>query len=572
MHRVRSGSVVALLSLVACGGAAASSSAKLAPKEPFTSREAMQQIAVAKPKPVPHRDVSVVKEWTVDPRDVASAVEPKLADLAGRDPGYVLTPELRCIARELARFVAEHKTSPDERLRRFISVACGSQGEGVEYRTWGTDAATSVTDDQIFASMRGKIDLPANAKGKPAGAWLARANGRVSLVLALGGRAQPDLVIEQADADGRVAVHGEVHGPVEQIFGLINQTDRGVSRCDADPNVALPKYALVCTMAPEDKVAWVEVESKAPGRVLLHSAGVGLARRDVNEPLVYTAARDPQPVAAAADVRKAVLEGVNAARKTAGYAPLALAPKQTAMNERVAVHYFSAELNGDQDTSDKVALGLLAGWDVGGTIRNGDFFSALATGSTDAAMWLDYALESPAGRFALLDPTARQIAVGAASPEDLGGVGAVVTTYAFFENANPAAEAKEVLGRLARTRTALGAGPTTPIAGLDGLAAQARLVGEGRAEPMDALERAMRHDSTRAGRSLRGWVIATHDLESITFPAELLAKGNTLVGVEVAHWKPEGSAWGAYAIFVVTPGATMQNVAMIDQRRAAPLF
>jgi hypothetical protein len=312
----------------------------------------------------------------------------------------------------------------------------------------------------------------------------------------------------------------------------------------------------VCSMAADDKSAWTEIALKQPGLVLTRVVFSGIVRRDPSAPLVFKATtRAPTPVTSPKEVRDAVLAGVNEARANAGIAPLALAPKETAVSERLAAHFLSSETTGDHEVSDKVALGLLAGWDVeGGVIRSGGFYAGFSPGSDDANRFVEHALESPGGRHALLDPHARQIAIGAAPPGEFGGVGAVVTTYSFFEGNDPAAEAKKVLAHLATLRAQQGLAPPSPIAGLEGLASQARLVGGGRAEPMAALDQALNLEVARYRHALRGWVVATNDLDRVPLPPELVVPANVAVGIEVAHWKPEGAAWGSYVVFLVAPG------------------
>jgi hypothetical protein len=72
------------------------------------------------------------------------------------------------------------------------------------------------------------------------------------------------------------------------------------------------------------------------------------------------------------------------------------------------------------------------------------------------------------------------------------------------------------------------------------------------------------------GRTLDGWALLTNDLDLVTFPPELLAPGPVAVGVEVTHFRPEGAAWGAYLIYLVTPGRSNIQSARLDARwRAA---
>ena len=65
---------------------------------------------------------------------VAQPFETRYAQVATKT-GVHLTyaKELRCVARELARFRLEHDAYPDERLKRFIIASCGLTTANVSY-------------------------------------------------------------------------------------------------------------------------------------------------------------------------------------------------------------------------------------------------------------------------------------------------------------------------------------------------------------------------------------------------------------------------------------------------------
>jgi hypothetical protein len=99
---------------------------------------------------------------------------------------------------------------------------------------------------------------------------------------------------------------------------------------------------------------------------------------------------------------------------------------------------------------------------------------------------------------------------------------------------------------------------------------QAKLVAAGSIDPMAALNEALGREASERGRSMRGWVAVTHDLDTIAVPPELLAAGNVQIGIDVAHWRPEGAAWGSYVVFFVTPGGMAGNVAVRPHRVRLP--
>lgn len=568
------------LSTVACGGAEneprtahGKKRAKAAAANPFPSRDSLSKLAQAPVAAAPARSVASVPEWKVEivPSDTpAPPVEARFAQAATKTGANVtFSAELRCVAREVGRFQAEHKASPDERLKRFMVAACGLTNPAVGTFGQEGDAPPEVTDEALITQWQQKLVIPEQLRGSAVGVWLSR-KGKRAVIMAAFAKPQADVVLVPTDAAGQVVVRGAAPAGTDAVIGLVNHGEHGVARCEQDAATPLPLFAFRCAMAEGDKTAWVEIAVRAQGRLLMRSYGLALARRDAAAPLQLSVVpRAPKPVTSAGDLRAAVLEGVNQARTSAKLTPLVLAPTQTATNDRLAPHFFEASFNSDREKGDVVGLGLLAGWDVEGTIRNGNLFSALLSGTSDANSWLDYALEMPMGRFTMLEASARQIAIGVAPPGGLGGLGAVVTTYDLFTSNDHRADATRVFNQMSRARTARGLPQPVMMQGMNVLGAQAKLVNAGTKDAEDALDAAMIAVRDRSHQSVRGWVLTTNDLDNVPFPPEVLAAGPLQVGIEVTHHKAEGAAWGSYVVFVVMPaGAGPNNTVQSPQIQA----
>ena len=547
-------SAVALLA--ACGGP------KLVAPNPFPSRAELEKIADSPAKPLPARHVASVQEWSVDAADAESIAERHFATLS--DGGELrFTRPLRCVARELARFNAEHGAPPDERVERFILGACGHSSTVASFVS-NTNVPENRSAEELLTASRGAMKLPPDLRGKNGGAWIARKDARVALVVvaANGAEALPQV----ADTTGKVIVRGMASRETEQVIGLVNQGAYGVARCEPDASVPLPQYALTCTLLPEDKWSWVEVVTRSSGRLLLKRAALTVIRRE--EASTLTLER-PHTAGGAlpADPNAAILEGLNRFRSTAQLTSLTPAPKQGVVNGKLAPHLFRAELEQDVKLSEELALGLLAGWEVDGTIRGGNYYASLLSGTKDATTWLSYALDSPLGRFTLLDPSARKIAIGRPELAGANAIGAVVTTYSLFESDDHRADAAYVLEKLGTLRATRGLPKPTALGALPTLAAEAKLVNAGSREPMEGLDRALQSETQRLGRSIRGWAILTNDLDVIPYPPELLAAGPLSLGVEVTHFRPEGAPWGAYLVYFIAPAlGTQGQVAMTRPR------
>jgi len=552
------------VALAGCGEAALHGNGPKRPKNktakatpnPFPTRDTLDKLARMPMQPQVTRNIAPAADWKVDASgaDVAPPIEARFAQVATK-AGAAITysKELRCAARELGRFQLEHDASPDERLKRFIIAACGLTTPSIATGEQKGDAPKEITDETIVLQWQSKLTIPEEYRGGGVGIWMGRKGKRV-VIFTTATRSQTDVVVSPSDTVGQIFVRGTAPAGSEMVLGLVNQGEHGVAHCEPDTTspLPLPLFALRCPMAEGDKTAWVEVASRAQGHVLLRSFGLALARRDPTAIPQYAGPpREPRPVTTAPELRAAVLEGVNRARASGKLAPVTMAPTQTSTNERLAPHFFQAALTSDQQKGDVVGLGLLAGWDVQGTIRNGNLFAALLSGTKDASSWLDYALEMPMGRYTMLEPGARQIAIGVPPPGEVGGLGAVVTTYELFGGPDHRADAARVFDRMARLRTSRGLQQPVAIQGIKALGVQATLVNAGRTDAEDALNEVLLAERDRTHRSVRGWVVSTNDLDAVPFPPEMLAAGPLNVGVEVTHHRPEGAAWGSYVVFLV---------------------
>jgi hypothetical protein len=535
----------------------------LVPKNPFPTREALAALAAAPPAATVAAPRRVTpSRWTVDASDLpedAAPVEARFVTLAGKDGQVRFSRELRCIAREMARFHLEHGAEPDERLHRFILGACGSPSEQVSLWMTRNEVPEDVPDDALLASWTTPPVHAERLQGNLAGAWLER---RGNQAVIFGATARDEgVTVSPPDENGRVIVRGSVPPASTLVLGLINHGEGRVARCDLDPTLPLPQFAASCPLAEGDASAWVQILSATEGRLLMTSAALVLARRE-DGPLEYTpSAREPRPVSSAADLQRAVLGTVNAIRAAEKLPPLALAPRQSAVNAKLAPHFFEAERTYNHDKSELVALGVMAGYEVGGTIQKGEFFAALLHGAADASRWLDYALDSPMGRHTLLDPQARALAVGPLPTRDAGGVGALVTSYAFFGSADHRADVTRVHARLARERRARGVPVHARVAASQAVRAEAARVHAGKREAMSGLEWALANESDRLGRPVRGWVVVTNDLDTMPLPAELFAPGPLKVTIEITHVLPEGAAWGSYVVYFLVAQPSPQRTA-----------
>jgi hypothetical protein len=484
-----------------------------------------------------------------------------------------LTPSspLKCAAQELARFHAKNGAMPTESLRRFVAARCGAVTAGITPIFWSVTSPTPHPDAELAPMAR---DGFAKRLGEKLGAGhhllgvaAARDGQRTSAVAVL---ARDEAKLEPGtlavDASRHVTLRGAARGDFTEIGALINRGEVSTAPCTPDAQVKPPRFALTCELAPGDPFAWVEILGRKQGELLLHELAETVVNEGDRSAIAYTARHvGPRaPVAGGADFSRALLDGLNRVRTGAHMAPLALAPQQSIENTRLAGTLIESMLSNDDAVSNRAAIGLMAGWDVQGLIRNGNFFLA-AVGTSDATAWLDFALELPIGRSSLLDPAMRQVAIGPAIPPGGGALGAAVTAYALFETDDHAAEATRFFQRIAAARTARGLPAPARVQGLGEMDAELARVARAGAAPMDALQATMQVAVARTGQGVHGYTLETNDLDQVDVPAALLTPGPLRMMIGVTHHRAEGAAWGQYvAMIVILGGGSEGTTAAAD--------
>jgi hypothetical protein len=480
----------------------------------------------------------------------------------------LLTEAMHCVARENALFYLVNDAMPAEMLERFIAARCGAPtglaGSALQLIT----GDASIPDEKIYAQFQAKVRENAGKllQGGRVEAGLAfvRKGGRA----VIGISAVPQTVrLERTPLavgpDGKVVLRGEVIGATAGVKGLINRGKHGYAECTAATTVALPRFVITCPVSRDDEVAWLSVSAYPPGRVL-GSPVVDMMVWPSGAPGKTYAklARGAAPASAASTDE--LLAEINRVRGEAKLSALRLAEQETRTATRLAPHFFGALEGGkDEGISDQVALGLLAGWEVEGMVRTGNFVS---TWINDAASWAEVvraAITRPIGRATLLDPTAERVALG---PADAArGRGAVMSTYALFDAYKHDEDAKALAARIAAARGERGLLAPKLVIELNGDAERAaQSVQAGARAPLEALSDLLSRASERLGRSVRGWVAESSALDRIKLPDPLLTQPSLALGIGVAHHRPQGAAWGRFVVLIVmldeTPAARTARV------------
>jgi len=491
--------------------------------------------------------------------------ETLLYERAGQSgSGVRLTAPLRCFAAEFARFFAQHRSRPGEILQTHLAAACGVVAQDlIPYMIHGT-VPEGYSEARLQADWAANISqaLGHAFQGgrRLVGIAQARQEDHVVLVV-VGGLETIRLApfVPVPDERGRLMIEGRFLRPVERVWAAVNQGEHGFADCAHDEQIELPRFRVLCSTLPEDQTAWIQVAYVEPGRLLGKTALSLLARREGADLSEFRApptaslgeARSEQ------EFRELVLEGVGRERARAGIAPLSLAEEQSLVATRLAPRYFAAQYgSGGVEQAEVIVLGLMAGWDVEGMIRESFFTANWAAGTRDVGIWLANTLEFPWGRRSLLDPAASALALGPVIHPDGKFSAALVVTYAMHDASTHRAEAELIFERIARARAERGLTPPRRMETLEQQAERAAQgLQSGSGTPMRVLMDVQTAHQRATGRPTAAYVFETTHLELFSVPDILLERGDSFVAIAVSHYQPPDSPWGRYVVLILVPQA-----------------
>jgi hypothetical protein len=551
--------VVLVVSLAACGGA---------PAGAFPSRGEIDEIAAA---PVPSGgldDRSLdVPSWTLrgapaEVIEVATANDPTpwgamLGEVAAARPGLVVvTQAMACVAREAAAFVAEKNAMPAPPLRRFLAARCGAVGSEVTLAYQAGQVPPAMQEADVSRQWGGQVRAMVQGGmvgNRFAGIGFARVGDRAAIVLASAPRRVHLERTPVVAAGGGWVLRGEVLAPAAHLEALVTQGRLGYAECTSDPAVALPRFAFACPASADDASAWIEIAAFPAGRVLGESvvevqvvtAGKPEATYVHAQAAPRGGPRDPASLAVA------LVDRLNAVRREGGLGAVRLSPAETRKAVVLAPHYFAAlGGHGDVTVADKIALGLQAGWDVEGVVRDGHFTSGRGDAQNPDDL-LDLACAGPFGRRALLDPQVQAVAVGTVVSGD--ALGAVLGTYSLLDTRRSQDEANAVMARLTLLRQGRHLAAPTAVPQLASLLAKAAEQARAGQDPSDTMHWLLQSAADQArGMRVHVWVAQALAVDRLDFPAELLGERALAVAVGVAHHKPAGEPWARLVVFFVT--------------------
>jgi hypothetical protein len=464
-----------------------------------------------------------------------------------------------CYSREIGRFYLEHKAYPSYNLRRFMRGACGNFAPRIEVTPFEWDAPDAKSDAQLLAeiadSLRVALRKALSGSMDTAGFWFGRRAGRAVTVVATStDKADIKPFSLVPNALGEVTIEGRIREETRYISAHINYGSIHVQPCDFDLAVVRPAFRVTCRPYSADDSAWIQIFYAEPGRVLSSPFAEILVRRSVDIPPDYLAVHyaEPRPVDSPGAFTRAAIEQINRARKLAGLRGVTLAERQSATATKLAPSLFHAVSGeGDPEDEETIVQGLLAGWEVGGMIREGTLAVEIAA-TTDAGQWLNSALEMPMGRKTVFDPDVEQMALGPLVFSDPDALGAVVTGYRFHHTNDHSDDVKMLMSRVVWSRRRMGLPEPKRLRDFESvMTGELAKVHDGNMELLDALNQVVTIARERFGNGMQGYLLEAASLDELQIPQEVLRTPTLGLDIGVTHYKVPGAAWAQYAILVV---------------------
>ncbi|MBK8255778.1 MAG: hypothetical protein IPK82_24310 [Polyangiaceae bacterium] len=477
-----------------------------------------------------------------------------------------------CLARQVAAFAAEKGALPTQSFVRFASARCGALTGIASTGFRGAEVADKSTEEELYKEWSADVakDLRALMGDgmRELGVAFVRKEKKAIVAYVSAPRSVILERVPMVPKDGVVVLKGKLVNPAASVRALVTRGQFGFEVCIKDIEATLPNFSIECPVNADDPGARVEIAAFEEGRELGASVlDIQLAPNGKPQDVYTRVAKDDKAPSDIATLRTALLDRVNQVRKEAGMGALTLAQTQSQTATELAPYFFASGAgNLEPRVADRVALGMLAGWDVGVPVREGHFASQWVTQRSVAGL-VEAAIGRPYGRETLLDPGASLLAVGPLLEED--NLAAVLSTYATIDASGKTDYAGQVLARLTKLRGKVKRAAPEVASVLDPVMSDAVARVEAGEDLKEVLDR-MTNKAAEAspGSRVASWFVTTSSVERLEYPSPVLARSTLRLAVGVARYKPEGSPWTKLAVlFVALEETAAPNTA---QRQASP--
>ena len=467
-----------------------------------------------------------------------------------------VTEAMTCFARELGLFILAFDAQPAIDLKQWIAARCGVGHAGA------TLALSRISHPRarLFDLERDAPVVETIAANLPEasdfGVAVVDDGDRGIAVVAMVPRAVNVADIAMVPTGGEVVIRGINSTPIGGVYGFATRGEDGFSQCRpiAADGASANAFALACPIDPEDASANVEVAIAAQGDILAHEVlSLWVSPRGTLSG-AWTARSVAVPVTGEERGALEWLTAINAVRERLGLRVWSHAIAQSELVGGLLPHFVAAR--DDRRMQDEIALGMLAGWKVEGTISNGDLRSVVLPRDVPFDRMVGAAMASPIFRARALAPESATAAIAVSDQAKANASHLMLLSYELFEPRDYTAAQEAFLDQLDAQRAARDLPPVTRAGDASDrkvLDAAAERVRAGQSEPMDELGGLLDHFSKRAGQTMRGGLYTTLTLDGYRpdFDGPLVKERNVVVVAKIASWHPDGSAWGQHVVYVL---------------------
>lgn len=464
----------------------------------------------------------------------------------------IATAAMHCAAREAGLFLLSSGKLPAPGLQRFIAGRCGAT-TGIELRSLYGEGDQETSAEVVASQWEGSLaKLLGVAQGPvEVGAWFGVSGKRAGAIVAV---AVPRSELREIKQEGSsFLIRGAARGQ-GSVRAMVNQGAFGVAACETRAADA-SAFELVCPVNAADEAAWIQIAMFPPGRFLGEEAASFLVRPSGAEAKEYRgAARAPSAAASGGNdaLRTEVVGAVNAVRTAAGLGSVKVSLEQTQTAQEAAPYYFAGQLGVlDPRIAETVALGMRAGWQVGGALQYGLFTASIVASSSPQAL-VDLAVDTPFGREVLLDPRVSWIAVGLLDQASEGWGGAMFSTYAMHEPEPAGQLRKQLSDRVQKARVQAGRMPFDAIPDAEADVEPLLSLYDGDNENTDPiLKQAMGAVARRTKLGVQAWLLSADTVDRLPLPAELIKAEGRRLTIAVSWVRPPDEPWGRYVALIV---------------------
>jgi len=503
--------------------------------------------------------------WLPPSREPASQNDALAASVAERlerlRSHAVATPSMLCYAREIGRFVARHGRLPEDDLQAFAAGRCGvvPVAPAMVYAL----PPEAPTDEAIFdfidklAPRISAVSSPSAEKNAAPlaelGLFTGHDQGRHVVLAAFGVPKVRLTAVDSAAGKSTVRIRGTLLSNTAWVRGFAGHGPLDVRRCEATPQTTavLPEFDLTCPLAPEDPYAVFDMLAAEPQAVLGRQALM----------LILSTGRPPtstfeSPVPVDGQGHADLLDRFNDLRARLNRPKLQDVPLQSETARALVAPYFAAADNGDYATLDRITLGMMAGWDVSGPLREAQFLSFRGATDDGNAAFLRQLLFFPSNRAVLLDANATRIALASVEDDKKKAIWGLLATYTSFEPRSYPEVEEAMLDDLDRQRQLRGRKPARRVRLRDITqvldVAMDRLA-RGQLDPMQGLEKVLRTLSYRLQRPFQGRVAYAMAIDNFrpVFDDALTDADDVAVTVKIGFYAAPADHWGQYVSYVI---------------------